>query len=175
MKAKMMVIWLTLMCLSFFISAPPIHSYDDEGARLSLKGLQEIFVLIEELSPAFKELGLTEYQLRTDVELKLRMAGIKVVSEKDKVPGTPFLYVKTWGERSKNLPDSFSILFVIELQQKVFLFRIPNSLLWAPTWSLTQWGLIPDREFSQRIRATVKDSIDMFINAYLSVNPKGEK
>ena len=124
---------LIFMCFAFFISASPIHSSDDEDACLSLKGLQGIFVIIEEFPPAFKEAGLTNYQVQTDVELKLRMAGIKVLSIKDDVPGDPFLHVRIWGTKSKNPPDAFSVLFAIELQQKVFLFRDPNHFLWAPT------------------------------------------
>ncbi len=172
MSYKKYSLVLIFMCLTFFISVSPIHPSDSELARLSLKGLQGIPVLIEELPPEFKEAGLTEYQVQTDVELKLRKAGIKVLSEMDDAPGNPSLYIQIWGTKSKNLPDSFSVIFGIELQQKVLLFRDHHLILWAPTWGLSNWGLIPETNFTQRVREKIKDLTDRFINAYLSVNPK---
>jgi len=177
MSHKKYSLVLIFMCFTFFISASPIHSSDSERARLSLKGLQGIPVLIEELPSAFQEAGLTEYQVQTDVELKLRRAGIKVLSATDDAdaPGNPSLYIQIWGVKSKNLPDAFSVSFEIQLQQKVFLSRSPDLILWAPTWSLSSWGLILETSFTQRVREKIKDLTDKFINAYLSVNPKGGK
>ncbi len=175
MSYKKYFLVLIFTCFAFLISASPVHSSDDEDARLSLKGLQGIFVLIGELPPEFKEAGLTEYQVQTDVELKVLMAGIKLLSGEAKVPGDPFLYVRIEGGKVKKPPNAVSVLFAIELQQKVCLFRDPKYFLWTPTWSSTKWGLVPETGFTERVRETVKDTIDIFINAYLSVNPKGGK
>jgi len=46
-------------------------------------------VLIEELTPAAKELGITKELLKTDVELKLRFAGIRVYNREEEMFKNP--------------------------------------------------------------------------------------
>ena len=49
----------------------------------SLVGIKGIYVVIGELKEAAKSAGLTKEKLKTDVELKLRLAGIKVNSAEE--------------------------------------------------------------------------------------------
>ena len=101
-----------------------------------------------------------------DVELKLRLAGMRVVTDQEdfNLPGMPTLYIQV------NLADTQAANIEVQLQQNVTLQRNGQSIISIPTWR-TSGSLIlnPNAQF---IRNAVKDHIDRFLNAWLSVNPK---
>jgi len=67
----------------------------NEFSNATLKGISAISVLVEDLPDGAKVLGLTKESIQTDVELKLRLAGMTVVTleESNSLPGRPYLYV----------------------------------------------------------------------------------
>jgi hypothetical protein len=69
---------------------------DSPYERETLRGLNGISVVVEELSSVSSSAGLSKDQLRTAVELKLRLAGVKVVTDAESIslPGAPHLYVQ---------------------------------------------------------------------------------
>jgi hypothetical protein len=145
---------------------------DDEIARASLKGLHGVQVLVERLDPLV-EAGLTTGDIQTDVELKLRLAGIPVLSKQEMLatPGQPYLYVNV-NVNSSATRDLWPDHIEIQLNQNVTLARSPEPLVvGATTWSTGSVGAV----FKQNLRSLrdgVKDQVDRFINAYLAVNPK---
>lgn len=120
-----------------------------------------------------EEDGLRKMQIQTDVELRLRTAGIRVLSVEDwlKVKGEPYLYIRFFGVSTKEGLYSYSL--AVELRQKVILERNPSIAAIAPTWSVGSIGY-RDRLELRQIRAFVADQVDQFANAYLSVNPRPE-
>ena len=81
-------------------------------------------VVIEELDFKTIELGLTEDKIRTDVELKLKLANIKVLYEM-----TPCLYIRVTSFFIKNIPDHVVYSISIAARQKVVLATL-GSLQW---------------------------------------------
>jgi hypothetical protein len=67
-----------LLALAISLATVAPQSTTDE--RDSLIGIPGVRVLIENLSADALATGLSADQLKTDVELKLRLAGIKVIS-----------------------------------------------------------------------------------------------
>ena len=65
----------TLVTLDSFVLAQDV----DQESRAVLRGLQGCEVVVENLRPEIERGGLTREQLQTDMELKFRMAGIKVL------------------------------------------------------------------------------------------------
>ena len=55
----------------------------DEEQRQVLRGLEGVHVVIKRLKPEIEMDGLYRSTLETDVELTLRMAGIKVLTEEE--------------------------------------------------------------------------------------------
>jgi hypothetical protein len=166
--------WLIPMILIFsviFLFTSICSALDDEFSRRTLKGLEGIYVLIEELDPALKERGLTKDQIQTDVELKLRMAGIRILSEKELLtsPGLPSLYIAI---NAVKLDMIFAFDIYVGLDQYIKLTRNPLIISLAATWSTTGIGSVGETRVRENIREKVKDLVDKFINAYLSVNPK---
>ena len=145
---------------------------DSEYSRPTLRGLNNVFVLVEEVDPEMEKDGLTASQIKTDVELKLRLAGIKVFSRAEAVKqkGSPYLYVRLSGFKD-TIGRTTVYIFHLSFQfnQRVFLERDLSINADACTWALNHTGR------SGRIgeiRDTIKNYADRFLNAYFSANPK---
>jgi hypothetical protein len=83
---------MTRLCVAvvslLLICSSSARAVDSELSRKTLKGLTTLDVVIEELTPEAERDGVTKSQLQTDVELRLREAGLRVVSD-----GAASLYV----------------------------------------------------------------------------------
>jgi len=147
---------------------PFVFAEFDEFGQPTLRGLKGV----GGLRPEIERSGLSKTQIQTDVELKLRMAGIEVFSEEEylDVSGRPRLYVSVNGFKAEDTRDYvFSVS--VGLIQDVYLVRtVPDFTEYgAVTWSHSIVGISPKLG---TIRTGVKDMVDRFISAYLSVNPK---
>ena len=152
------------------LSVAPSWATDSQAARDSLRGLPGVNVLIEDLKPEVERAGLTKTQLQTDVELRLRQSEIRVLTKQEQrsVIGQPYVYVNV------NVLLGLSGLAVysikVELCQKASL-ETGEIRYGATTWDVAMLGAI-DRARLAQIRDKVRDPVDQFINAYLSVNPR---
>jgi len=155
---KLSFCWITLLALA---QSMPLFGSDDQFSRASLVGITSLRVVVEDTSSRGAKLGLTKELIQTDVELKLRLAGMQIEST------TPeFLYVDVNVAR-----DGSAASIDIELVQPVALARNPSILIpYAITWSAGTLATHPTS--AQFIRDGIKDHVDVFLNAWLSVNPK---
>jgi hypothetical protein len=97
----------------------------------SLKGITTIKVIIERLD---NDAPLTREQLRTDVELKLRNAGIKVVDESQVVP---YLYV-----RVAILPASGSFFYNVDVEMNQWAhIEVSDVSSTVTTWATGGYGI----------------------------------
>jgi hypothetical protein len=144
----------------------PIQAQDNERTRASLKGISSLSVLIENLPDGAKVLGLTKESIQTDVELKLRLAGIRVLTPEEdyKVLGSPYLYVDL------NLTNSAQAASIeVELHQDARLDLNGQPAIGVTTWDT---GYLVSNPTAQGVRDRIKDLVDKFLNVWLSVNPK---
>ena len=145
--------------------------------RNSLKDLPGVSVVVEGFDSVAEQTGFDSRIFRTDVELKLRMAGIKVLEIEDGL--LPWLYLnvntlhrETVGQRAYNIQ--------LELFQVAYLRSqlpsdpesasedvLPASTVWASTWSSGMLGF----GSVASARDAVKDLVARFINDWLAVNP----
>jgi hypothetical protein len=151
-------------------------SAQTEMDRKSLGGLQGIGVVVEDLQPDAERDGLTKSQIKTDVELKLRQAGIRVltIEESFKVPGSPYLYVNVNTSKNDVLYGAFSTYafsLQVVLKQDVTLARDSDLKVSATTWETHTLGTVAANNL-QDTRRVLGDVIDRFINDYLAENPK---
>lgn len=157
------------MRIALALTASPAHALDGLPKRATLKGLTGVRVVVEVFEEKAKRAGFDERTFQTDVEPKLRMAGIEVLSKSDlsATPAMPYLYlaVNPLHERSR---EHFAREGVIDLYQHVRLEPDRSIRNTAATWSVGTIG-IGDLAF---IRESVKGNMDRFINAWLSGNPK---
>lgn len=145
--------------------------------RESLKNLPGVRVLVEGFRNHAEDAGFDKQTFQTDVELKLRLAGIKVAEHLD----WPWLYVNVNAlHRERNRNSAYSIS--LELYQRVLLVSqvgsdpgkssegaLVSSGTEATTWDRGWLGVggVDD------VRTAVKNLIDTFINDWLAVNPLG--
>jgi hypothetical protein len=164
--------WIVFMFVALgLINLHSLVFAQAEIARKTLRGLKGVKVTITIESKLLEEMEI-ENQLQTDAELKLRMAGIKVVSsgELSKLPGRPELVLTVHAYKVNK--TAYISTIGIDLLQDVTLIR-NNTWARGITWSTGWVGWTPPTySLSDQFRDGVKGCIDMFINAYLSVNPK---
>jgi len=141
---------------------------DRERHRQSLRGIKGVNILIEEMPPLLAEAGLTKNQIVRDVELKLRLVGLKVLSQEEsfKISGSPFLYVSI-----SAIEVSCGFVFSIKLAycQDALLIGTREQANGLETWSVSSFGITPN---IGTIKSEMKDHMDTFLNAWLSVNPR---
>ena len=147
--------WIILFAIA---QVSPLFADDNEYTRQSLSGLTSLDVVVEDLPAGATKIGLTKDAIRTDVELKLRLAGMRVTTQ-----FMEYLYIVV-----TVADDADGAYIKVELQQPVTLDRSPISTFGA-TWSE---GTLITNPSAQYIRTLIKDKVDKFLNAWLSVNPK---
>ena len=84
-----------LLLLVSLIALGAATAADSDWQRETLRGLKGVQVLVEGLSPELRDANLDATMVQNDVELKLRQAGIKVVTktESSTTPGMPALCI----------------------------------------------------------------------------------
>jgi outer membrane lipoprotein-sorting protein len=72
-----------------------VFAGDIKSDRETLKNLKGVHVHVQDLNQDIEQAGLSKDQIRTDVELKLRLAGIKVLTlvEHYEGKGAPYLHI----------------------------------------------------------------------------------
>ena len=82
------IVVLTLLSSSVF-------AVKQKLSQPTFGGLEGVYLAVEDLNPEIEQDGLTTNHIKGDVEQRLRLAGIKVLSEEEwkKEKGSPYLYV----------------------------------------------------------------------------------
>ena len=161
-----------LALLSVTAVSPLLGQGDDESTRKTLAGLHRVRVVVQLSDSAeVQKDGLSQSQLQTDVEVKLRQTGIIVLSQQEAQSG-PWLnvIVSTLNVSSTNTMGMYAVSVSAELHQWVTLARNPSVRVWVSTWSTT--GQFGTTAHLSSVRDIIRDMTDQFINAYLAVNPK---
>jgi hypothetical protein len=154
-------------------------AYDHEAARATLRGLPGVRVYISPLSSDIERAGLSLQQLQTDVELRIRQAGIPVLTEEERrvTLAQPWLNVQLIF-----VPHPITVPIAnVAVMQYIFSIHIevrrrasfpPDfSSADVATWSTSFAGFVGEKAL-EGFRNYVRDIVDQFINAYLSVNPR---
>jgi hypothetical protein len=163
----------SFMMLSFMVLE--VWAVDSESTRQTLKKIQGVMVITEELQP-----NLTKYVkknipskevLQMAVELRLKKAGVKVLTYDEwmKSPGRPVLYVNINTHEHEKYWFVYNIS--LDLQQVVFLESNPKSRALASTWSINMTGITNIGSLGT-IQNNILYLVDQFIGAYKSVNGK---
>jgi hypothetical protein len=178
METNRFILRLGLLLLAVAVHVTGQDKRNDEPIRDlnrqlagTLRGLRGVEVVLETLPSEVEQAGLTSTTIRTDVELKLRLAGITVLSKEERLeqPGFPYLYISVNVVLSQHYPKLAYYALDCELHQYVTLTRDTSISTDASTWDK---HLLGGTTTLQNIRDNLKDLVDKFINAYLSVNPK---
>lgn len=135
-----------------------------------LKGLSELGVVVGDLGADAKRTGLTEVQLRQDVELKLKQSGLRVVDPNQSLGIYLELHANcVYLEQTRSFVYSVSLFF----RQPVILKRQPETFVnKAATWGGAMAGITPEAKLEANVRETTAELVDDFLKAYQEENPK---
>jgi hypothetical protein len=178
MERKMTARWM----MAFWGIAFTLLFFPERSVALScvasLKGLEGVEVLVEELKSEVESFNITAIQIQSDVEAKLRMAGIKVLSkeenEKAQSSRRPYLYIRINSYKPPWEREVVIFNMDLALNQQVVLpgkHKPPVKPFYAPTWYTDVVGFVSWKNIST-IRESANNLMDKFIEAYLSVNPQ---
>jgi len=148
----------------------PGVSYALTNQQKALVGLKGVEVAVEGMNPQAERLGLTKAQIQTDVELRLRKAGVRVLTDEESLgtPGSPWLYVNVGTFiRSGSALCAYGVEVV--LNEMVTLARGFKTV--GGIWHTGNVGTVGTSNIRE-IRKDVGDQVDKFINDYLAANPK---
>lgn len=152
------------VALSLLAASTNLSADDGKLERDTLRNITAVHVVIEEIASDALRDGLAKEQIQTDVELRLRKAGVAVVDS-----AVPMLYVNANVIKGKNGVYGYSC--EIRLEQPVTVLS-NQAFTMAPTWSTGGTGLVAISIMPMVVRNDIGDYVDQFINAYLSVHPK---
>ena len=155
--------WRILVAMMLIaLVSPSVLADDDKLSRATLKGIITVSVLVEDLPSGASKLGLTVETIYRDVELKLRSAGLRVITHAP--TGTPYVYVQI------NMTDYSAATHIqVDLAQDMLIKRTLEDAVGVPTWSK---GGVMSKPTAQGVRNMVRDLVESFLNAWNSVNPK---
>lgn len=148
------------------------EEYFREKNRKTLARLQGVQVIVEDFKPEAEKYGFNRQQYQTDVELRLRQYGIKVLSQKERhqVSGMPMLYINVNPLIDEKMGDA-AVSYSVQLMEYVLLERNPSIRTFATTWDKSGTRLCGLKRLDG-VRERVRDLVDQFINDYLAANPK---
>lgn len=160
---------MRLLCVLLALLVPTAYAEDTDESRRTLKGIEHLRFSISGSENFLGDQvpGLTRRGVQADVELRLRIAGIRVSDE----GGEPYIAAQVSVYREGR---TYAAFIELKCLQAVKLVRDPATVMLAPTWSASVLiaGGRDDRDFLQTVRDQLKELADRFANAYLSGNPK---
>jgi len=152
---------------------PPEVIGNTEFTRESLRGIKAFYPVLHIMDS--EQIRLSESQLRTKLELKMRLAGIDVVSEEEgRKRGLPALVLLVTISDFNQQGISNRSLELFVTQDISILSGTPSteSKLKAITWREVSIGWSYQDNPVEDLMKEIDEKSDVFINAYLSVNPR---
>ena len=138
----------------------------ENAAKPWLNGITAVNLKIS-MSQALVDGGAQGARLRTQLELKLRSAGIQV----DPSLSQPILYVEATGFQVSGT-NAFSYFVSLQLSDNVKLDR-NGEALFTTIWGPSIMVLYSPRDLDQTIAARAMEKVDEFLNDWLRANPRG--
>jgi len=133
----------------------------------ALKGLTGCYVVVESLLPRERAAGFQEEDFKTKAELKLRMAGVRVLTQEESllVEGRPYLYINV-NTTADGTVKSTSFSVHVSLLEVVTTARTGPAVavIWRAT--ATGWGSV------EHVLGSLDRRMDEFLNDWLKANPK---
>ena len=162
-----------LILLGLILCWPTVGFCFTADKRDTLRGLKEISVLVEYLPDDVEREGLNREHLQRDIEVRLRQAGLHVLTilEVANSPGAPYLYAAVYPITGPSV-NANTYAVTLTLKQLVQLSRNPSTELFATTWEgPIHFSSLSDSRVHD-IRSRIFEAVGRFIVDYRDVNAK---
>jgi hypothetical protein len=143
-------------------------AYITQGEEEVLRGLAAVTVKVERLRAEIEQDGLFASTLQDDVEMKLRLAGIKVLSEEQCLenPDCPHFYLFVDAFKHS---EGYIYRIQVSLREPVTVTRTRTKIIATTMRIRDELGITP---YLSEIRGEAQDLVDEFIKAWESANRK---
>ena len=157
-------LWIVLtLVLSGFVFAD-VDSID------SLKGINEIAVVVDAFTPEQIRLGLNPVEISERIAKTLMDYNISPVSA-DNLPDAPHTPVLWLSVSSSFSGEVVAVNFELSVRQDVQLARDENiEVVKAITWSRNSIGLMPPRALPQGVDIKIREFLRSFIEDHHDAN-----
>ncbi len=164
----------TAVMLGTSLTGSPRTLYNAEPGRASLRGLKNVYVSVQYDAPFEPRYGLAKEDLRSEVELTLKVNGIRALNRREwnSTAGKPFLFVHVVGNTLNPNKREASCFYTVnvELIQQVGLERNPNVRCEGVTWSEATTIVLPYDKL-RTIAVQLADLTADFARAVEEANP----
>jgi len=140
----------------------------------TLKGSTAVCVQVDPGLDDLSQYDLTEEEFQTAIELRLRIAGIRVLpysTDLYKDPTIGFLVLRLSSRLDPVSKSYFAVGMELAYGQQAVLMRDRGVALLATTWRRNTIGTVGTAKVRQLVEGA-KDLADMFANAFLSANTR---
>ena len=147
-----------------------------QGLSDPLLGISKVTVLVVFSASETPPSGASESRYRTIVELRLRTAGLRVLSEqenRDDPDINPYILLSVRALEALNQADtSIGYSYVVDMSARVFtVVSFNQSFVPAVLWADTTLGVSSTERASATIEQVIGELTDSFLNEWLRVNP----
>jgi hypothetical protein len=155
-------------------TVPAAAQLDSPGSRKTLVGLPGFFVAVEDMDTAAARVGVTSGVLQTDVESRLRAAGMRLYTGDDfkNILEVPQLYINI-NELALHGAQAglFTYNATAEVRQAIKLSRNTDIASTSVTWRAPATvGTVGSDNFYVALRDGVREQVDLLITAFRAVN-----
>ncbi len=160
---------ILLVCTFWILALFAWGEGESNSEKGSLEGLSGVYVLIEQLGPEAKVLGLTREAIQTTAELELRKAKINILSKEEsaRTADSAYLYININAQiRDSGIVD-FSLS--VSLKQRVQLSN--GKKVFASTWDSGSLGKVEKKDIAQIRTGYLIGHLETFVNDFLTANP----
>jgi hypothetical protein len=152
----------------------PARAADSPHDRATLVGLTAVFVDVQPLDPAGLLAGLAPDAIKDELDVKLRLAGLRVIVGADEdVPPQErgVLQVNVSVVPVPKQDGTYAYSVYVAMLQGAVLVRDMKTILATPTWWVTKTGIGDVKQ----IKAAINDGGDRFVTAWRAVESATKK
>ncbi len=164
-RAPLMIAVLILLLAG---AAVPARAGDSPLERSTLKGIRTVGVFVDPVCPDLERNGLTPEAIQSEIEQRLRQAGISVVPSSQ---AQGFLAVDLNALEERAVP-TYAVTVGIAFVQPVLISQSPGVHPVLPTWSTSATHLIEPERLPAVVPQVLRGDLDRFISAFVMENPK---
>lgn len=129
--------------------------------RARLKGINDVYIVIEKVSDSARRVGINEDNIKTAVEIKIRRSGINV-----KEKGSIVMFYINVGV-SVPISGLYAVSVSVGVKDMVSLVRDPQIKFQTTIWDKGAFGIAGEQRVKEGIKESVEELVDEFILDYL--------